>query len=244
MLRFSLSDIPVGVHFSFLIVALFGGFTVPLEIAMWLIAAFAAVLLHEAGHAFTARHFGAVPVRITLFAMGGVTVYPANEDLTAGRRFLIAAAGSTVGIVTGGLLLLATQTDVVVPGTRLLDVLVLSYIWASLGWGILNWIPIRPLDGGAMLTSLLEIVSPRRGVVIARYASLVVGLVLAGVLQFRFGRSFLALFVLFITFAGFGDRSDAPRDEVEIVEGPEHEIADQPPAEGTTHDEPDTSFPI
>jgi Zn-dependent protease len=30
-------------------------------------------------------------------------------------------------------------------------------------WGLLNWAPIRPLDGGHLLTSLLEKVAPKYG---------------------------------------------------------------------------------
>jgi hypothetical protein len=30
-------------------------------------------------------------------------------------------------------------------------------------WGLLNWAPIRPLDGGHLLTSLLEKVAPKNG---------------------------------------------------------------------------------
>ncbi len=247
VLRFSLADIPVGVHFSFLIIAIFGPDPTLAGRAIWVVAAFVAVLLHEAGHAFTARHYGATPVRITLFAMGGVTVYPATEDLTPGRRFVIAAAGSAVGIVTGGALLLATLSDLIVAGNKAVEILLVSYIWASLGWGVLNWIPIRPLDGGAMMTSALEIVSPRHGVAIARYVSLFLGATIAALLYTRLNEPFLALFVLFITAAGFGDRSDDPQrraagtvdDDVPREAGP-----DPSPADPSSHDEPDTSFPI
>lgn len=68
VLRFRLGDIAVSVHWSFLLVALLGlGAFSGIEIAVWTLAVFFAVLLHEVGHAFTARRFGAEPVAISLF---------------------------------------------------------------------------------------------------------------------------------------------------------------------------------
>ena len=61
MLKFPLLGVPVTVHWSFAIVAFFGiGMydTAP-EIGAWTEAVFLAVLLHESGHAFTARAYGA-----------------------------------------------------------------------------------------------------------------------------------------------------------------------------------------
>ncbi len=204
MLRFPLADIPVRVHFSFLLIAVLSPSPRPVDIAAWTLMVFLAVLLHEVGHAVTARHYGATPVTITLFALGGVTVYPAKADLTPGRRFVIAAAGSLVGIVTGGLLGLLWLAGLFDGASQVVRVAAISYIFAGLGWGVLNWAPIRPLDGGAMLTSALEIVNPRRAVDIARVVSLICGVV-ASVVLFRFGQTFGAVFVLVITAMGMAD---------------------------------------
>jgi hypothetical protein len=35
-------------------------------------------------------------------------------------------------------------------------------IWVNVFWGLLNWLPIRPLDGGHLLVSLLQKVAPAR----------------------------------------------------------------------------------
>ncbi|CAN5360265.1 hypothetical protein BH24ACT7_BH24ACT7_12730 [soil metagenome] len=201
VLRFTLAGIPVGVHVSFLIIAVVSPSNQPVDMAVWVVIAFLAVLLHEAGHAFTARHFGADPVSITLFALGGVTTFAASKDLTPRRRLVIASAGSLVGITVGGLVWLiwsAGVFDDVPPTARLAAS---GFIWASLGWGLLNWIPIRPLDGGAMLTSFLEIVIPRRAVPVAKVVSAVTGAVAAFAL-WRIGSTFGAFFVVLITLAG------------------------------------------
>ncbi len=234
MLKFSVTGIPVQVHFSFLILALIGGARRPAEYVAWMAVVFLAVLLHELGHAVTARRYGAVPVTITLFAFGGVTTYPARADLTPGRRFVIAAAGSFVGIVTGGLTLLAVRAGWLVPSDPLLRYAIQGFVWAALGWGVLNWIPIRPLDGGAMLTSFLEIVAPKRALTIARFVSVVTGIA-AAVLLYRIGATFGAFFVLLITLAGFRDGT------------PSRARPEPPPTQTqqpATKEEPPPQFPI
>jgi hypothetical protein len=205
VLRFSVAGIPVGVHLSFLIIAILVWSRPPEEIAIWVLVAFLAVLLHEAGHAFTARHFGAEPVSITLFAFGGVTTFAASARLTPARRLAIAAAGSAVGIFLGGVALLLERSGLFADTPHLLRVAIDDFIWASLGWGLLNWIPIRPLDGGAIVTSFLEIVMPKRAFVVAKVISAVAGAAAAFFL-WRIGSTFGAVFVVLITLTGL--RSD------------------------------------
>ena len=80
-----------------------------------------------------------------------------------------------------------------------------GFIWASLGWGLLNWIPIRPLDGGAILTSFLEIVIPKRAFAVAKVVSAIAGAAAAFFL-WRMGSIFGVVFILLITLTGL--RSD------------------------------------
>jgi Zn-dependent protease len=222
VLRFSLAGIPVGVHLSFLIIAIVSPSNRPVDMALWVTVAFLAVLLHEAGHAFTARRFGAEPVSITLFALGGLTSFGASERLGPGRRLAIAAAGSAVGIVAGGAVWVAWNALAPSEVSRTVDLAVRGFIWASLGWGLLNWIPIRPLDGGAILTSFLEIVIPKRAFAVAKVISAIAGAAAAFFL-WRMGSTFGAVFVVLITLTGL--RSD-PAER--------HPPRKAPPSGGTT----------
>jgi len=214
VLRFPLFGVPVSIHWSFLFVAVFGlGVYSGWEIAAWTGAVLVAVLLHESGHAFTARAFGASPVSITLFALGGYTSWGSPRRIGPGRQFIISAAGSAVGIAAGlgviGLLAFAFLR---------------SFVWAGLVWGILNWIPILPLDGGHMLQHGLEMVTPTKAAPIARWVSVATGVAVAGA-AFYYGETFLAIFVAMITFMGFRQgRTDEPKPRPK----PERQI-EQPP---------------
>jgi Zn-dependent protease len=217
VIRFRLAGIPVGVHLSFGFVALLAiGQLEGVELVAWTVAVFIAVLLHEAGHAFTARAFGASSVAITLFALGGVTTYPARTPMSPGRRFLVSAAGSGVGIAAGGSLLLLANAGAFRDLPDLVRVGISSFIFASLVWGILNWIPMLPLDGGQMLASALEGLVPKRAATLTRVISLVVGLAAMGAALY-FEQFFAAFFVAFLLMAGLRQPMrppppDAPTD--------------------------------
>ena len=66
-------------------------------IAAWIAIVFVSILVHELGHALTARAYGA-EVEIELNGVGGLTRWSIPSDrLGPGRRALVAAAGSAVG---------------------------------------------------------------------------------------------------------------------------------------------------
>ena len=241
MLKFPLFGVPVSVHFSFLLVALFGlGAYEGWEIAAWTGAVFVAVLLHESGHAFTARAFGGTSVSITLFALGGFTSWSATRDMGPGRRFLISAAGSAVGIVAGLGVIGLSRAGAFDNLPDLAFTFLESFVWAGLVWGVLNWIPILPLDGGHMLQHGLEIFTPKRAAGIARVVSVIAG-VAAVVAAFYYGQTILAIFVGMITLMGLrAGRAEDPQP-APATEPPTAE--DQPPFDVYPDEEP-PAFPI
>ncbi len=225
--------VPVRVHYSFALIALLAfGQLQGLEIVAWTCAAFLAVVAHEAGHAFTARAFGAPSVTITLFALGGVTMYPVTTELSPVKRFLISAAGSTVGVLLGGALWLARSAGWFDGVSDFLWIAIGSFIYVALVWGILNWLPILPLDGGHMVTSLLEIVTPRRALTIAKGVSVVAGAAAAVAAIVVLDSPLLAVFVAFITLTGLqvGSRPSArPAGDARPVTGRPEQPAGEPP---------------
>ena len=144
-----------------LIAALLGLSSRRLDLVVaWVGVVFVSILVHELGHALTARAFGA-KVEIELNGIGGLTSWSSTEEeFGPGRRATVAAAGSAVGVVFGGLIwLIATFTG---PFSGVSGFVVSNMIWVNVFWGLLNWLPIRPLDGGHLLVSLLQKVTPAR----------------------------------------------------------------------------------
>jgi stage IV sporulation protein FB len=189
LLRFKLVGIPIEVRTSFLLIAAFLGFRLNRVdlILVWIGIIFISILVHELGHALTARHYGS-EVAIELNAIGGLTSWTLPEDgITPGRRALIAAAGSATGLAFGGLVWLAATRFGPYQGMWgfALDYLVTINVL----WGLLNWLPIRPLDGGHLFSSLLERVAPDRGEKIANivfFATAAAGVIAAVIFDYIF----------------------------------------------------------
>lgn len=169
MPSFKLFGIPVTIRPSFLAMVVLLGLlnrSDPARVAAWVVIVFFSILIHELGHAFAARHFGA-SVAIELNGLGGLTRWGVGPDqLSPGRRALVAASGSAVGVVFGALLwFVAGQFG---PYAEFPAFLINTLIFVNLFWGLLNWVPIRPLDGGHLLQSLLEKTMPERAEPVAR----------------------------------------------------------------------------
>jgi len=228
VLRFQMGPIPVSVHFSFLLILYFTyKWTDDLQEAALLgLGIFCGVLLHETGHALTARRFHAAEVAISIFVLGGVTTYKPPTGLSASRRFLIAASGSALAVAGALPVLFAARADLITSQT--LAVVTDGFIFAALVWGILNWIPIRPLDGGQMLTSALQIFWPERGANIAKVISVLFTGGIA-IWLINSGQGLFAMYVVLIGFIGLrNDPGTQPRAE-RPEQQPQPEVENDPP---------------
>jgi stage IV sporulation protein FB len=163
MPTFRLFGIPVTIRPSFLVIAALIGFTSrrPLVyLVAWVAIVFVSILIHELGHAITARSYGA-EVEIELNGIGGLTSWSVpGKELGPGQRALVAAAGSGVGVLFGGAVWLFERFTG--PYFEVAGFVVSNLITVNVLWGLLNWLPIRPLDGGHLFTALLQKVIPSR----------------------------------------------------------------------------------
>lgn len=177
--QFRLFGIQVNVDLFFLVLAVvIGGRGIRGSLVLlvsWVAIVFASVLLHEMGHALFARLFGQQPY-ISLYGLGGVTVWRHTGEMSAGRRFVIGLAGPSVGIVIGSM---AAILKALLPNDTVADTVAGFVVFANLGWGILNLVPMLPLDGGKIMEALFDLVAPGRGARGARYVSIVTALVIA-----------------------------------------------------------------
>jgi Zn-dependent protease len=220
MLKLRLFGFSLHLHATFLILTVFvldAGYGA-IGVALWMAAAFLSVLVHELGHAFTARALGGSVDRVTIHGIGGTTFWSApwmNQSL--GKRFLVAAAGSGLevafamgifGLVRAGVFGFEAKLFIESPftiylGNILQDQLWIefflgTFIWISVVWGLLNWLPIGGLDGSHMLAVLLEKVMPGRG----RFHAAVIGLIVAvGAAWWFYSRGYTFAPIIFVLFA-------------------------------------------
>ncbi len=252
MVRFRLFGIPVGVHATFLFVALLGATAYRgWDIAWWTVAAFVSILMHEMGHALSARGFGAAGISVTLYGLGGLTTFSHGRELTHGRSFLISAAGSFVGIVSGGAMFLLANAGVFDGASRAVVVLVNSFVFTSLVWGVLNWLPVVPLDGGHMVQHLISIFDEERAPFIGQVITWATVAVLSPIAWVN-GYRFAVLILGFFALAGWReyrdemDRRTAAKHRSEAAERgvvvPD-EVRPAPPAPPTPPAHPGGSSP-
>ena len=158
MIRFSLFGIPVEVQPFFWITLVILGGAIGADTAadvfrilLFVLAGFISILVHEFGHALTARSFGA-NVQVTLQAFGGFAAY-SGARMSRARSFLITAAGPGVQIILGLIVFAALPFlgNLNENGAYFLSIL----MFISFFWAILNLLPVLPLDGGQMLNAVL-----------------------------------------------------------------------------------------
>jgi len=176
-----LFGIPVRIDPSFLVLTfvLAGSRSYsPALLIEWLLVILFSILIHELGHAFAGRRFGLSP-SIKIYSMGGLTSWTNTVELSPIKHLLISLAGPAAGFLLGGLLLIL---DLVVDINQS-DLLRSTYydlLWANIGWGIFNLLPVLPMDGGQILVTLESWITGRRDQIAARIISLSLAFCIAG----------------------------------------------------------------
>jgi Zn-dependent protease len=131
------------------------------------------VLLHEAAHAYMARHYGYPVTSITLHFLGGMTAIE-GESRTARQELVIAVVGPLASLLVGAAALVAWF----VTPDGLVRVAIEGLAGANLLVGLLNLVPGLPLDGGRVLKALVwgATGNMHRGTIVAGWGGRVVAL--------------------------------------------------------------------
>ena len=158
-LRMVAFRIPIRVHPSFWIVAAMLSWSPDhLDfVFLWVMCLFVSILVHELGHALVAEAFGWAS-EIVLYWCGGLAFSQRHFARTPGREIAVALAGPFAGF---GLYGLAVAAESVLDQNRLWITPYRIFIFhclyrINLYWGLVNLIPVLPLDGGHVCQSLLE----------------------------------------------------------------------------------------
>lgn len=142
---------------------------------LWTFVILLSVLVHEFGHALTSLIFGQ-KATISLTGFGGLTQRD-GPKLSAWKEFLIVLAGPLAGFL---LFILAKEAySFLNPQNQILQYFLTIMIYANLFWTIVNLIPVQPLDGGHLLSILLQGLFGYRGIKISFFVSMILGLLLS-----------------------------------------------------------------
>src|SRR5579875_886327 len=212
-----LAGINVYMHATFLFLILFilfanwaNGHSLAATLAgvLFVLAIFACVVLHELGHALTARRYGIRTRDIILLPIGGVARLERMPE-NPREELRVALAGPAVNVVISAVLLAIVVASGVRPqwsdlrwsGGNFIENLMVANVWLA-GF---NLIPAFPMDGGRVLRALL---ATRMEYTQATQVAAHVGQVMA--LIFGFIGLFSDPFLLFIAlFVWMGAEAEA-----------------------------------
>lgn len=163
------------------------------------------ILMHEMGHAMVATAKGMGGVSVVITGLGGYCSYqgmPSN-----GQKLAISVAGPLMNFTIAGFAWLALRY---LPLNNELVYEFVRYLWyINLFLGILNSMPIYPLDGGQSLLALLQFkLRPGKAGSIVLGTSVISAIVVLGVLTWLNGGQpplLMAGILIFGLFQAFRD---------------------------------------
>lgn len=212
-------NIPVFLHWSFAFVGLWvwylgnkAGLDIRpmLQLGLLVLSVFICVVLHEFGHALTARRFGVETKDIILSPIGGIARLTRLPEKPI-QEFWVAIAGPLVNIAIVLLLspffLFHDFLDVFTDGLTLSDLMsdmfyfIPMLLGMNLTLAVFNLIPAFPMDGGRVFRSLLSIKIGRlKATRVATYVGqfFAVLFVLWGFWSGSFVTAFIGVFIYFM----------------------------------------------
>ncbi len=186
---------------SLLVVGL--GQTTGVALILGLLVVFVSILVHELGHAFVMRYYGE-RARVVLYLMGGLAISGGDDVWDLGYRqrarspqqqiiisfagplagFLLAAITAAIVYLAGGRIIL--DWFVFIPlffvdfpnGIGPSDAAMFTLnilMFVNIYWGLLNLLPVYPLDGGQIARQVFLLQDPYEGLTRSLWLSLIVG---------------------------------------------------------------------
>jgi Zn-dependent protease/CBS domain-containing protein len=204
---FKIFGVPIRLHFTFVLLVVFlisigiGDKQSGASTAIYILALFGSVLLHELGHALVASRFGIHTIEIVMFPIGGVS--RPDRAPKAREELWIALAGPMVNLlIAGGIAFWFWRERGLAPWQELIEPtdanLAQRIGFGNLLLALFNFLPAYPMDGGRVLRSLLARWRPEdeaTRITAAIGQALAAAMGLFGLLSANFMLVFIAMFV-------------------------------------------------
>ena len=204
--------------------------TPPLDLLTWVAVMLISILVHELGHAFLQRRYGG-DSRIVLYGFGGLAISE-HVEYTPKRQILISLAGPGAGFLLALATLVIVgatghragvhfgSADAIPTGVIPLPVVGINIYWEPLAagavantlvwqlmavnvyWGVLNLLPIYPLDGGRIAREALTLGNPSRGIELSLKLSIAAS-VLVVLYALSHGQTFLAIMMGYLGYSSY-----------------------------------------
>ncbi|HEV7224424.1 MAG TPA: site-2 protease family protein [Pirellulales bacterium] len=205
----------------------------PKEILLWVAAVFVSIVVHELGHALAFRFyrqrarivlysFGGLAIADSQEPFGGYGDYASSyrEERGPGAKIMISFAGPLAGFLFAALVLLAIwlsghQKPVVFGGPMLLaipfepyesenlNVVLRNLLFVNVFWGLVNLLPIFPLDGGQISRELLTHYHPRDGLRQSLLLSIFAAIVVALWALVKLEDKLMAIFFAYLAYVSY-----------------------------------------
>ena len=235
-LNFSILDIPVRVHPLFWLLAIFLGSSGGLvSIVIWVFVVFVSILVHEMGHALAFRRYG-IGSHIVLHFMGGLAIPDstswgagfANIAPTPRQQIVISLAGPMAGFLLAILVIFGVifsggsiavnfllgfipipQLTGLSIGGDALRLFIIMMLWVNIFWGLINLLPVYPLDGGQVARNVIIQYDPIDGARKSLWLSAITGAAIALAGFFFLNSVYMALLFGILAFQSY--QSLSPR---------------------------------
>lgn len=138
---------------------------------LWVFVITFSVIVHELGHAFSALAFGQ-KVKIDLVGFGGVT-HRAGPKLKLWKEFIIVFFGPLFGFILAIFTFLILNKVGDRPVNMWRYMLEITF-YVNVFWTVVNLLPVQPLDGGRLLSIILEGALGVKGIKIAYFLSILI----------------------------------------------------------------------
>ena len=204
-----------------------GGGNVGVRLLVLTVVFFGSILFHELGHSLAFKYYG-INSHIVLYWLGGLAVpngssFGSRRAFNSNGQIVVSLAGPFFNFFLGGLLigiiylaggsviyeqqgifpmLYPSLGETTFAGNEAAYVFFAYGLFANIVWGVLNLVPVYPLDGGQVARELFMQADAHSGLKNSIILSLVVAILIA-VIGLQSGNHFLLILFGFMAYSNY-----------------------------------------